>query len=111
LIGFPAIRGRFKDKGVRRCGVLSHYLSISRNRCFKNIGIDTLAPQKAICAWLSFEGADNAAKGMAESAAKSGTIIRGKKDGCFASDNKGKSGKVEIFQLSTPLTNCFFSFL
>jgi hypothetical protein len=88
---------------VRSCGVLSHYLSICRNRCFKDIGIDTLAPQKAICAFPSFEGADDAAKCMPESAAESGTVIRGKKDGCFASDEKCKSGKVEFFQSAAPL--------
>jgi hypothetical protein len=35
---------------------------------------------------------------MAESASESGTSVRWKKDGCFASDGKGKSGKVEFFQ-------------
>jgi hypothetical protein len=62
-----------------------------------------LAPQKAICAFLSFEGADDTAKCMAESASESGTAVRGKKDGCFASDGKRKSGKVEFFQSAAPL--------
>jgi hypothetical protein len=70
-----------------------------------------LAPQKAICAFLSFEGTDDAAKCMAEPAAESGTSVRGKKDGCFASDGKGKSGKVEFFQSAAPLYYCFFKLL
>jgi len=88
---------------MRSCGVLSHYLSISRNGCFKDIGIYTLAPQKTICAFLAFKGADDAAKCMAESAAESGTSVRWKEKGCFASDGKGKSGKVEFFQSAAPL--------
>jgi len=88
---------------MRSCGIFSHYLSISRNGCFKDIGIYTLATQKAIRAFLSFEGTDDAAKCMAESAAESGTVVRGKKDGCFASDGKGNSGKVEFFQSAAPL--------
>jgi hypothetical protein len=86
-------------------------LSISRNGCFKDIGIYTLAPQKAVCAFLSFEGADDAAKCMAESAAESGTSVRWKEKGCFASDGKRKSGKVEFFQSAAPLYYCFFKLL
>jgi hypothetical protein len=70
-----------------------------------------LAPQEAVCAFLAFEGADDAAKCMAESAAESGTVVRGKKDGCFTSDGKRKSGKVEFLQSAAPLYYCFFKLL
>jgi hypothetical protein len=70
-----------------------------------------LAPQKAICAFLAFKGADDAAKCMAESASESGTSVRWKKDGCFASDGKGKSGKVEFLQAAASLYYCFFKLL
>jgi len=70
-----------------------------------------LAPQKAICTFLSLEGTDNAAKCMAESASESGTSVRWKKDVCFASDGKDKSGKVEFFQAAAPLYYCFFKLL
>jgi len=83
---------------MRGCGIFSHYLSISRNGRFKDVGIYTLVPQKAVSAFLAFKGADDAAKCMAESASDSGTSIRWKEKGCFASDGKGKSGKVEFFQ-------------
>ena len=59
--------------------------------------------QEAIRAFLSFKGTDDAAKSMAESAAQSRTVVRGEEESCFASDGKGKSGKVKFFQSAAPL--------
>jgi len=70
-----------------------------------------LATQKAVRAFLAFKGTDDAAECMAESAAESGTSVRWKKDGCFASDGKRKSGKVEFLQAAAPLYYCFFKLL
>jgi len=102
LVRFPVIHGRFKDERVRSCGIFSHYLSISRNRCFKDIGIYTLMSQKTISAFLALKGTDNAPKCMAESAAESGTAVRWKKKRGFGCDRKDIFRKVESFQAAAP---------
>ena len=80
--------GWLKDKWVRSCGIFSHDLSISRNGCFKDVGIYALLPQKAVCTFSSFESTDNATECMAKSAAKSGALIRRKKKPGFGCDRK-----------------------
>ncbi len=98
----PVAYVRFKNKRVWSCCIFSHYLSISRNRRFKDIGIYTLMFQEAICAFLSFEGTDNAAKCVAKSAAESRAVVRWEEKCGFGCDRKDIFRKVESFQAAAP---------
>jgi hypothetical protein len=58
--------------------------------------------QEAICTFLSFEGADDTAKCMAESAAQGRTGVGWKENRCFGCDRKDIFRKVESFQGAAP---------
>ena len=72
-----SLKRRFYDKGMGRRLVLPHRGRVGGRRCLENIGVDTLAFEKAVRTLLVPDNADDAPESSAETAPQGRTLVRG----------------------------------